>query len=87
MRKKSVSCPDWSSDQAMPFGNKLSLLDFLLLDTQDQIQKGKESLYCDISKLYIGMVFKILACVPKLLKYIKMNGRQLRVRFTKGISK
>ena len=41
---------------------------------------------CDISKLYIGVVFKILVCVPKLLKHVKMNGRQLRVRFTKGIS-
>lgn len=24
--------------------------------------------------------------VPKLLKYVKMSGRQLRVRFTKNIS-
>lgn len=38
MRKELVSS-DWASGQVMPFGNKISLLDFLLLDTQDQIQK------------------------------------------------
>lgn len=32
------------------------------------------------------MVLKILGCVPKLLKYVKIKGRQLRVRFMKGIS-
>lgn len=41
---------------------------------------------CDISKLYIGVVCKILGGVPKLLRYVKENGGQLRVRFTKGIS-
>lgn len=88
MRKESVSCPYWASGQAIPFGHKLSLLDFLLLYTRDQIQKGKESLQCPVFWYFkvIGVVFKILVCVPKLLRYVKVNGRQLRVRFTKGFS-
>lgn len=51
MRKESVNS-EWRSGQAMPFGNKLSLLNFLLLDTQDQIQKGKKSLQCPMLQYF-----------------------------------
>lgn len=39
VRKELVNCSVWASGHAMSFGNKMSSLDFLLLDTQDQIQK------------------------------------------------
>lgn len=58
-----------------------------ILGTRSRKGRSHYSAQCsDISKLYIGVVFKILVCVPKLLRYVKVNGRQLRVRFTKGFS-
>lgn len=44
MTKETANWPNWASGQTILFGNELFFLDFLLLDIQDQIQKGKESL-------------------------------------------